>query len=100
MPHGKCLQTCLPSKENEHRGRAAVPLVCKPGFLVLYRDLLQTVNMIVGEHLHKAVAILCTAARVIYVQRLKAGAVSRSEAGKLEDLGSVCICRQQCVDLE
>jgi len=95
------LQIGLPGEQNEQRSHAPVPIVCKPILLLSDRDVLQPIDMIVSEHLHKLIAIFCTAVRFLDMQRVQAATVSGGDSGKFKNLSAVGICRTaQDSDLE
>ena len=56
--------------------------------------------MVVGEDLHKLVAVFCSGECPIDVQRVEAAAVGGGQAGKFQDCGFVSRCRMQVSDLE
>ena len=57
--------------------------------------------MVVGEDLHKLVAVFCSGVRELDVQRVEAAAVGGGQAGKFQECGTISKCRViQGLDLE
>ena len=61
--HVECPESCLPGKEDQQRGHALFPLICKPWFLTIKSEALQPGDTVVSEDLHQLLALFGTAAR-------------------------------------
>lgn len=102
--HGECLKVGLPGEKDEQRVHALIPIVhslwikalsdvsAKPVSLFVDCEVVQPVDMVVGEDLHKLLAVFCSGAR-FKVQIVEAAAVGGGQAGKFHDCGTIRRCR-------
>ena len=110
VTHGECLKVGLPGEKDEQRVHALIPIVhsfrtllipslsaffvecTKPWSFTKDCEVVQPVDMVVSEDLHKLVAVFCSGARISEEQRMEAAAVGGGQAGKFQDCGTIRRC--------
>jgi len=101
VDHVECFEIGLPCEKDEKWGNATISIIVKPWKFIINSEMLQPVDVIVGEDLHELIAFLRTAFCVFQFQRAEAAAVGGGQAGKFEELCTVGFCRvANLLDLE